>query len=203
MKTQYLFFSTLMLILQASCKKDSREAASYTIDEDASKIEWKGSAPDHFHTGAFSVKGYFKTDKNGQITGGDFIIPITSIRNYDLPDDQKELLLADLKGTNFFNVAVHPKAEFHITSVTAYKGGDATVVEGANYLITGDFSMIGQSHPLSFPVRIKKDDRNLQTSAIFKLNRLQWGMKSYNDPTKPLYLLPEVEITLNIESEKQ
>ncbi|WP_374163177.1 YceI family protein [Arcticibacter sp. MXS-1] len=202
MKLSYLSAPILALTLLASCQKDENKTTIYSVKEDASKVEWKGSATDHFHVGSFDVKGDLKTDEKGVLRAGDFRIPIASIKNYDLPEGQREQLLDHLKSPDFFNLALHPDASFHITSVKPYQGGTASAVEGANYEVTGDFSMIGQTHQISFPAKITNDEAGLHTRAFLKINRLTWGMTSYNDPVQALYILPQVELTLNINAVK-
>lgn len=59
------------------------------FDNAASTIGWKGYAADHFHLGSFEVTGGFNTTANGQIQNGEFVIPINSIQNFDLPDSIK------------------------------------------------------------------------------------------------------------------
>lgn len=67
-------------------------------------------------------------------------------------------------------------------------------------MITGAFSMIGQTHSISFPAVIQTDLNHISAEASFKLNRLEWGMNNYNDPQQGLYILPEIDITLKIYS---
>ncbi|WP_207532660.1 YceI family protein [Desertivirga arenae] len=202
MKIKYLSAPVLALTLLLSCQKDENATTTYSVKEDASKVEWKGSATDHFHVGSFGVKGDLKTDGKGVLSAGDFRIPIASIKNYDLPEGPREELLDHLKSPDFFNLALHPEASFHITSVKPYNGGTPSAVEGANYEVTGDFSMIGQTHQISFPAKITNDEAGLHTHAFLKINRLNWGMTSYNDPAQALYILPEVEIILSINAVK-
>ncbi|WP_256010360.1 YceI family protein [Desertivirga xinjiangensis] len=197
---KYLSAPVLALTLLVSCQKDEERTSTYIVKADASKVEWKGSATDHFHEGSFDVEGELKMNSKGVISGGEFNIPISSIKNYDLPEGPREDLLAHLKSPDFFNLALHPDAKFHITSVSPYLRGTSSAVEGANYVVTGDFSMIGQTHQISFPAKITSEGTTVHTDAYFKINRLNWGMNSYNDPEESLYLLPEVEITLNITS---
>lgn len=197
---KYLSAPVVALTLLMSCQKDEKTTSTYIVKEDASKVEWKGSATDHFHEGSFDVEGELKMNDKGEVSAGDFIIPIASISNYDLPEGPREELLRHLKSPDFFNLALHPNAKFHITSVSPYLGGSDSAVKGANYLVTGDFSMIGQTHEISFPAKITSDGATVHTDAYFKINKLKWGMTSYNDPEESLYLLPEVEITLNITS---
>jgi polyisoprenoid-binding protein YceI len=182
-----------------ACNKDQNSTGEYNIDQDASVLEWKGIASDHFHTGAFDVTGQLHV-QNGAITGGNITIPIASISNDDLPDLLKVQLLTHLKGPDFFNVAVHPNAVFKLKKVEKLRTADIAAATSNDYRITGDFYMIGQTHELSFPAKITLTRDSLQTVAAFKLNRLSWGMTSFNDPTKELYILPDVEIKLNIKA---
>lgn len=181
--------------LTACSNKESINPTRYKADEESSAVEWKGSAPTHFHRGAFKVSGSLYTNGKGKITGGDFTIPIASISNFDLTNAaEREQLLNHLKSPDFFNIAVHPDAKFQITKVEAYKD----VASSANTMITGDFSMIGQKHSIQIPAVIKIEKDQISTEGSFKLNRLQWGMNSFNDPEQALYILPDVDITLKV-----
>lgn len=170
-------------------------ATDFKVNEGSSAIEWKGSTPDHFHIGAFKVNGNFKTNEEGEITGGDFTIPITSITNFDLtnPDVQKQLL-DHLKNPDFFNMAVYPNATFHVTKAEPYSDTSSS----ANTMLTGNFEMMGQTHSIEIPAIIKTENGKMSVEGNFKLNRLKWGMKNYSDPKAQLYILPEVEITLKL-----
>lgn len=180
---------------EASQKATVVTATEFKINEGSSTIEWRGNAPDHFHTGAFKVNGSFQTNEEGKITGGDFTIPIASITNFDVtnPDVQKQLL-DHLKSPDFFNMAVHPNATFHVTKAEPYAEESST----ANTMITGDFKMIGQTHSIQIPTIIKTENGKMSAKGSFKLDRLKWGMNSFNDPKSKLYILPEVEITLKL-----
>jgi polyisoprenoid-binding protein YceI len=188
---------TLFMIAVTACKKSDPPTAIYQVNNTTSKIGWKGSATDHFHVGAFDVNGTINTT-GGVVKGGDFTIPILSIVDYDLADPARGKLLDDLKSINFFNVALHPETTFHITSATPFAGVDTSAVAGANYLLTGDFTMIGETHAISFPANIMLTTDSLKTEAKFKLDRTKWGMNIYNDPTQALYIYPDVNINLHI-----
>lgn len=186
-------------VFTACSDKDATGPTDFKADEETSSVEWKGSAPDHFHTGAFQVSGNLQTNADGKITGGDFTIPIASISNFDLTDPAiREQLLSHLKSPDFFNMAVHPNAEFHITKVEAY----GNTASSANTLITGDFTMIGQTHSIQIPAVIKTENNKISADGAFRLNRLQWGMDSFNDPEAGLYILPDVDITLKLNFKK-
>ncbi|GAB2685306.1 hypothetical protein GCM10027037_03490 [Mucilaginibacter koreensis] len=187
-----------------SCKNENlNKETTYTVNETSSKAEWKGSARDHYHVGSFKVTGELTTSAKGTVTDGYFLIPIASIEDYDLPEPTRQVLLEDLKSENFFSLAMHPNAGFHITKVEPYTQVDTAAVAGANYLITGDFRMVGQTHSMSFPAKITATADSLTTEAKFKLDRTKWGMNIYTDPTKQLYIYPEVNIHLTVKSAKK
>ncbi len=195
---------TIIAIAMAltSCKKNEVQESSYEVNATTSKIEWKGSATDHSHIGAFSLKGTV-TAKGQTIKSGSFSIPIASIMDYDLPDPAKTQLLNDLKSGNFFNVAMYPESGFNLTAIKPYSGNDTSAVSGANYLLTGDFTMIGQTHQVSFPAKIAFENDSLKTEAKFNLDRTKWGMNIYNDPSKPLYIYPNINISLHVRAAKE
>jgi len=190
----------LLIATMLACKK-THQASNYEINSTTSKIEWKGSATDHFHVGSFDLSGNL-TVAGTAVKSGDFTIPISSIANYDLPDPVRQQLLDDLKSANFFNILIHPESKFQITDVEPYIGADTGAVQGANYLVTGDFTMIGETRHLSFPARISMTGDSLKTEATFKLDRTKWGMNIYTDSTQKLYIYPNVDISLHIQAGK-
>lgn len=190
----------LLVATMVSCSKNKTEASFYEVNRATSVAEWKGAAPDHFHTGSFAVTGSVRCNGAGIIKDGSFVIPIASITNFDLPDPVKQDLLNHLKSPDFFNLALHPNAEFRITKVTPYSKADTTAIAGANYLVTGNFSMVGETHSINFPAKITTTKDSLKTEAVFKIDRTRWGMKSFTDPAKGLYILPNVDIHLNIQA---
>lgn len=191
-----IYHCSFALLLLAACSKSKTTApTNFKVDEGQSAVEWKGSAPDHFHTGAFKVSGTFNTNDGGEVTAGSFSIPIASITNFDVTDPATQKQLLDhLKSPDFFNLAIHPDAVFRITKVE----NQQETTSSANVKVTGDFTMIGQTHPISFPATILKQGDQISVQGVFKLNRLQWGMNSFSDPQGTLYILPDVDITLKI-----
>ena len=195
MKRHHYLFSAMLLVLAACSNKDKGIAPNYKVDENASVITWKGSAPTHFHKGSFKVSGSLLTNGDDRVTGGDFTIPIASIDNEDLSGPPKLQLLNHLKSDTFFNVPMYPEAKFHVTKVEDFKEAS---VPGINAKISGEFTMIGQTHPLSFPAAIQVTKDKISATGSLKLPRLDWGMNAYSDPAGPLYILPEIEISIDI-----
>ncbi|SIO36563.1 YceI family protein [Chitinophaga niabensis] len=194
----YLYIS--LLVVFAACSSNQPKAnKTFRIVENRSVVEWKGSAPTHFHKGTFQVTGSFETNGEGNITSGQFVIPIASIINTDLPEPAKNELINHLKSPDFFNLAQHPEASFRINNVL-YEGEQKP--DSNQVTVVGDFSMIGQTHPINFIASVIHEGDRISVEATFSINRLKWGMTSFSDPKAELYILPDVELKLHIQAEK-
>jgi len=176
----------------------------YVLNEETSVAEWKGAMPDNANTGSFAVKSNDLEVENGKVTGGSFTIPITSIKNFNLPDAVKPQLLEHLKSADFFNVAIHPEASFKITKVQPYAGKDTAAIAGANFLVTGDFTMIGRTNPVTFPAKIDVTGKTLNAEAKFSIDRTKWGMTYATDPkAEGHYIYNDVAIHLKLDGTMQ
>lgn len=172
---------------------------SYALDEENSVVEWNGATAKVSHQGSFSVRSQGIDVVDGKIKGGTFVIPIASIKNFDLPKAVKPILLKHLKSKDFFNIALYPEASFTITEVNSLDSLPKGAVEGANAMVVGDFTMIGNTHSLSFPARIKFEREYLAVEAFFQIDRTKWGMKYATNPEKEKhYIYPEVDIHLKV-----
>lgn len=84
-----------------------------------------------------------------------------------------------LRAADFFNVAQHPAMTFKSTKVEDAGNGELKV--------TGDFTMLGQSHPVVLDVKLNKIARHpfrptievAGFSATTTLDRTQWGMDKF------------------------
>jgi len=218
-----LFFTPLAicLLLLSSCEKnedlldsanpskdttvaDNKAKQIYSLNAETSVAEWKGEGPGAAHTGSFAVISQNIEVVNGKIKNGTFIIPIASIKNFDLPEEVKPVLLEHLKSPDFFNIILHPEATFTFGKVTPLTKPVAGAVAGANYQITGDFILLGKTHSISFPAKINFAGSTLAVEAILKIDRTQWGMNYAADPTLgEHHIYPEVDIHLKLSGQKQ
>ncbi|OBX25117.1 polyisoprenoid-binding protein YceI [Gelidibacter algens] len=199
-RTFFKILALIVVINLTSCGDDDDISSnSYKLQEASSKIEWKGYSPVLFHVGSFSVKGEDIEVIDGRLFSGTFTIPIVSIQNFDLPEEVKPELLNHLKSADFFNLAVHPNAKFIITKVEPSTNPAAET----NYIITGNFTMLGQTHPISFPALIILEGNNLKLDSVFEIDRTKWGMNYAADPELgEHHILPGVDIKLDILAKK-
>jgi polyisoprenoid-binding protein YceI len=201
-KSLFVIASVSAAFLLGSCKKNEEAQTNrYALDA-TSRAEWKGYKPDGHHAGSFAVTSQNLVAENGTLKSGDFVIPIATIDNFDLPVDVKPALLEHLKSPDFFNLALHPEARFSITKVTPYAGGEIPAIEGANCLIHGNFTLLDKTNPIRFPARVTLTGGQINAEAVLQIDRTQWGMNSFSDPAAPLYILPRVDLHLKLVGKK-
>ena len=191
----------LSMALLTSCDQATIPPSSYTVNSATSRAAWKGSAPDHFHLGTFQVMGSLSLTSSGQLDAGNFRIPIASITDFDLPSPVKEQLLDHLKSPDFFNLLRYPEASFTLMQVRPYSGPSPAALPDANTLITGDFTLLGQTHSITFPGIVHATADSLRAEAALTIDRTKWGMTSYSDSTSTgLYILPQVSLQLSLQA---
>lgn len=186
----------------AGCSKDKDGPQKYILDNN-SVIEWRGNLDNGFNNGSFDIGTSSIEVKNGTVTGGRFVFPIASIKNFNLPDDQKEQLLHHLKSIDFFNMAVYPDVTFVITAVQPYTGGIPEAVEDANYLVQGKLTMLGKTHPIVFAASIVLENSKIDITAKCWIDRTKWGMNYASDPAGQLYIHKNVALTFALTGQRK
>lgn len=211
MKKITLALSILALsvnVFAADAKKTDKKAAAaaatetYKVDTAASTIEWKGTKKlGSFHNGNVKVQsGEFMVENNA-LKSGNVVADMKTISNIDLKDAGKNKdLVGHLSSEDFFNVAKNPTATFKLTSVTPGKGKDEVVIKG-------DFTMIGQTHPIEFPATVTFANGTATGKGTVKIDRTKWGLKYnsgnvFKDLAANKVINDEFELTLNIVAKK-
>lgn len=223
MKNLLLMSMTVCCITFASCEKSevisgsseivaeqganaSENAArqSFALVAENSQVEWWGSGPGASHHGSFAVTGQDIEVVNGKVKEGSFTIPIASIKNFDLPDHIKPILLDHLKSADFFDMVRYPEASFSFKKMIPLTKAVEGAVEGANTMVSGDFTMLGQTLAISFPARVVMMNELLTIEAKLKIDRTRWGMNYAADPALgDHHIYPEVDLHLKLQAQKQ
>lgn len=188
-------------ILAASCSKDDPKTQHYEVSVTHSQATWKGYLrTGYFNEGTLSIESTGIEVSNGVITKGVFDMPLSSLKNLNLPEEQKPVLIGHLQSADFFHMVLYPSLKFVIGKVTAYKGGDSTAIAGANYRVEGELNMLGVDKPVAFPARIVINDETLEVDADVVIDRTRWGMTYATADTLPdeHFIEPEVSVRLHI-----
>lgn len=131
-----------------------------------SVVSWKGYKVLGNHTGELRIKEG-KLDFDGEtLTGGEFIIDMTTISSTDLEGETAQNLVGHLSSPDFFGVQKYPEAVFKITKVIS-RG------QAGDYKVTGDLTIKEKTQEISFNAMIVD---NVAT-ASFKVDRSKFDVK--------------------------
>jgi polyisoprenoid-binding protein YceI len=195
---------------QTTEESQSRSAVTlgtYTVDPAESTFNWSGKKP--------LIDGYVNSGTidlmEGSITAG----TSTATGNFTLDMNtlhvgltakkpgQEGVLEGHLKGERFFNVTAHPTATFAITKV------DPTAQSATSFLytITGNLTLKGVTHEVSFPATIYlTQDGTLHAQAEFEIDRTAWGLTagsgSFFDNLGDNLIADEVALSFDIVARK-
>ena len=188
-------------------KKSVADASGETfqIDTADSRIRFTGHGVGKNHPGVFKISSGSVAVAGNQVTGGSFVI---NIRSMDL--EQKggmfdEKLRPHLMSGDFFDAQKFNTARFEITKVEPYQanGSDTSIVEGANFSVSGNFTLKDVTKNITFPAKIDLDGNTLKAKGNFDIDRRQWNMNYGNDKTLgDKFISEKVNIELDLEATK-
>ncbi len=146
----------------------------YTVDADASQIEWTGRNPNSSHFGTVDIaKGVI--DINDRTITGMVEIDMNTIHNINLEGDELHPVLeAHLRSDDFFFTKMFPKAIFTVKEATRIEPGWSTA---PNYHVKGELNLRGVSAELEFDATVAIiDDGSLVMEAHFDMDRTRWNV---------------------------
>lgn len=212
-------------LLTASCNKDKSADTAATateqkvaeskgevlaVDVATSVVSWKafhkgGMAP---RWGTLNVKSGDLSVEGGQLTAGNFIIDMNTIKVDPASVTEKDKkpgdLEAHLKNPDFFDVAKNPTSDFKITSVTDLKDAPKDAIAGANKTVSGNLTLSGKTMNVTFPAKVDVTDNSASVQAKFTVNRADWGLKfgtSEADPAEWM-ISKDIEIGVDVKAKK-
>jgi len=192
-------------ILTASCSKEDSKLQNYQVSKEHSSATWRGFLrTGYFNEGTIAIESSTVKVKDGVVSDGKFTMPLNTLKNLNLPEEQKPLLIGHLQSSDFFNMVMHPSLTFVIGKVEAYKGQDTAAIEGANYYVTGDLTMLGTARQIGFPARIVLKDKMLEVDADVIIDRTGWGINyaAADTLSDEHFIKHEVAIRLHVSAEK-
>ncbi len=152
---------------------------TYQVDTEKSVITWKGEKVTGSHTGNISIKEGEFLFEDDLLTGGSFVIDMTSMTNTDLKDEgTKNKLMGHLKSDDFFGVEKYPTANFEATKVISRgKPGD--------YKIVGNMTIKDHTEEIRFNASINSEGDQIKGVADITLDRtlydVRYGSGSFFD----------------------
>ena len=181
MKKFHIYVTALAILaisaftLKISPKSSAVDSANidkgvYTVDTDASEVKWEGKKIAYGHYGTVKIaSGSLDFDADG-LAGGKFNLDMTTIKNDDIEDAEKNAkLIGHLKSDDFFSVENHPVSTFVITQTEA--------LDDDMYEITGDLTIKGITHPVTFEAEVKEGNGVVSANASMTFDRSKYDVK--------------------------
>ncbi|SHH00451.1 YceI family protein [Flagellimonas flava] len=135
------------------------------VKTDESTVTWKAYKVAGSHTGTIALKSGALEFDGDTLTGGEFVVDMTTINTTDLQGDYKNKLDGHLSSDDFFSTASNPTATLVFTEVKP---------SGKNsYKVTGDLTIKGITAPVSFDVSIYGS----KATATLKVDRTKYDVK--------------------------
>jgi len=178
---------------------------SFIVDTSASSVRFTGHGVGKNHPGTFQLSSGQVNLADNKVSGGEFIINIKSMDMQQKEAMFQEKLKPHLLSGDFFDAEKFETARFVITKVEPYKAdnSDTSIIEGANFNVSGNFTLKDATKNITFPARIDLDQNTVRAKANFDIDRTQWQMNYGNDKTLGDKFISEtVNINLDILAKK-
>lgn len=141
----------------------------FMIDTKESVVTWKGSSLNGLNT----QTGYIYISKgelmieNGQLMGGIIEVDMNTIEDKNHGTDNN--LVNHLKDPDFFEVIKFPFSTIAITKVVS--------INDENKNITGNLTIKGITHSVTFPAQIEVKDGIVKANAKLVIDRTKWDVR--------------------------
>lgn len=139
----------------------------FRIDTKESFVAWTGSSVKGSHTGYVYISKGELMIENGQLMGGTAEVNMNTIK--DKKHGSNNNLVNHLKDPDFFDVKKFPFSTIAITRVTSINAEDKE--------ITGNLTIKGITHPVTFSVKMEVKDGIVKASGKLVIDRTLWGVR--------------------------
>jgi polyisoprenoid-binding protein YceI len=179
---------------------------TFNVDTANSWIRFTGHGVGKNHPGTFNLSYGQVTANENTVTGGTFVIDITSM---DMEQEEEMIdkkLRPHLMSGDFFDAKTFGTSRFEITRVEPYqpKKDEASLVEGANFTISGNLQIKDVTKNITFPARVDLDGNTLEAKANFDIDRREWQMNYGNDKTLgDNFISEKVNIEFDIKARRE
>ncbi len=177
----------------ANPSQGERERRSVNLEE--SNIVWNGYKVTGSHTGNIQLKSGALEFDGDRLTGGSFVIDMSTITCNDLEGKYNKKLVGHLKSKDFFGVEKHPTATFKITQVVS-RGTPG------DYKIVGDLTIKDITKEIKFKAKLKEEMGKTKAIAEVKVDRsefnVRYGSGSFFDNLGDKTIYDEFDLQVNL-----
>ncbi|MRR20465.1 YceI family protein [bacterium] len=164
-KAGLIAFIAIFAVTQLTAQK------KYIADPAATKIKWHGEKiVGSKHDGTIALKEGWLASDGKSITGGEFVVDMSTIKNEDIKDaGSRAKLEGHLKSADFFGVDKYPLSKLVLAGGSQITGGKAT--------LRGSLTIKEATHPVEFTVVESKAGDVLTYTATITFDRSLYDVR--------------------------
>lgn len=165
MKKHSMYIVLAMAVGSAAASPSPETDEKVPVKASESKVTWKAYKVTGSHMGTVDLKEGNLIFNEGVLSGGEFVVDMTSLIATDLEGEYKQKLEGHLKSDDFFGVESHPSATLVFTGVNP-KGKNS-------YEVTGDLTIKGITKPVTFDLSVYGN----KATAALKVDRAEYNVR--------------------------
>lgn len=167
------------------------EIQNKTVKTESSSVVWKAYKVTGSHEGTIDLKSGSLTFDGDVLTGGEFVIDMSTIACTDLEGDYKSQLEGHLKSDDFFSVDSYATSKLVLSKVKS---------SGKNsYSAEADLTIKGKTNKVEFDLSVYGNKAN----ASLKIDRTQYdvryGSTAFFDGLKDKAIYDEFDLVVDLE----
>lgn len=166
------------------------DTVSKEVDTKESEVSWKGYKVTGSHYGTVALQSGSLEFTGEVLTGGEFVVDMSTIGSTDLSGEYKDQLDGHLKSEDFFGVEKFPTAALKITKI-AQSGKNS-------YDVTGDLTIKGKTLPIDFEISVYGS----KATANLKIDRskydIRYGSGSFFDNLGDKTIYDEFDLNVDL-----
>tara|TARA_B100000925_G_C21885929_1_gene420600 strand:+ start:74 stop:631 length:558 start_codon:yes stop_codon:yes gene_type:complete len=183
MKIKTYFLLTLLLMATVAF------GSVKPIPVTAATIEWKAYKIAYERWGTIELERGELDFEEGTLSGGNFVVDMTSIQVTSLEGKKKANLEKHLRSDDFFGIEKFPSATMVITAVEQTADG---------YMVTGDFTIKGQTHPVIFPMTVNGNTATAKVKIDRSKYNVRYGSDSFFDNLGDRVIYNEFDLNVKL-----
>ncbi|WP_339756246.1 YceI family protein [uncultured Winogradskyella sp.] len=178
-----------MLLILAISLMSFTTLTKKTVDIEKSKVNWKGYKVTGQHQGTINIKNGTLSFDGETLTGGTFVMDMTSINTTDLEGKYKGKLDGHLKSADFFGVEKFPTALLEFINVSGKDG---------SYKVKANLTIKETTKTVEFSMSIKENT----ATASLEIDRteydIKYGSSSFFDDLKDKAIYDNFDLNVSL-----
>tara|TARA_R110001592_G_scaffold70219_1_gene215164 strand:- start:426 stop:995 length:570 start_codon:yes stop_codon:yes gene_type:complete len=179
-----------MLLILAVSLMSFTALTKKEVSIEKSKVIWKGYKVTGQHEGTISLKSGTLTFDNETLTGGSFVMDMTSINTTDLEGEYKGKLDGHLKSADFFGVEKYPTATLEFINVSGKDG---------SYKIKANLTIKETTKAVEFSMTIKNNIATANLEVDRTEYDIKYGSSSFFDDLKDKAIYDNFDLNVTLE----